>query len=115
MDCFLDKSGPQALLALRQIETRDAALPSKMVEEPTMEVSGGTISPSLQPEADTTEGITQAVAAILAPTIEASVEKAVRAGVLLIKELGEHASRLNNAENRISNIEEELHQAQATQ
>lgn len=39
----------------------------------------------------------------------------MQTGMLLIKrELWEHASLLNEAENRISNIEEVMYQAQAT-
>lgn len=83
---------------------------------PAMEVNGSPTPLSQQQEDNTTDRITQGVAAILASTIEASVEKAVNAEILLIKwELGEHASRLNEAEKIIPNIEEEIYQAEATE
>lgn len=42
------------------------------------------------------------------------MEKAVSAGMQQLKaQIGEHATRLNEAEHRISNIEEELYQAQS--
>lgn len=50
-----------------------------------MEVSVGTAPPSHQHEVHNTERIAQAVAALLAPTIAASVEKAVQAGILHYK------------------------------
>lgn len=48
--------------------------------------------------------------------IAASVEKAVNAGMKQIKaQLGEHTTRLNDLEHRLSGVKEELYQAQATE
>lgn len=81
-----------------------------------MEISAGPAHPSHHSEEYNTERIAQAVAALLAPKIAALVEKAVHAGMQHIqKELREHASQLNKAEQRLSKTEDELYQAQATE
>lgn len=62
-----------------------------------MEISAAPVPPSSHPEDHNNERIAQAVAALLAPTIAASVEKAVQAGMVrLRREIGDH-KRLNEA------------------
>lgn len=59
--------------------------------------------------------IAQAVAALLSQTITAAVDRAVATGITqLRKELGDHAKRLSELEHHISDIEDEIHQSQAS-
>ena len=133
MDKFVEKSGARAHMAQTapptaaqpQIEAPALAYsaPRTSTTPAAMEVSGDS-SPTPPPHApppqasgeNTTERIAQAVAALLSPMIAASVEKAVNAGMAQIKaQLGEHGTRLNELEHRLSSAEEELYQAQATE
>lgn len=110
MDSFVERNSLWAPLAQRQIEAGDVAFLSSVADAHDMELSG---TPSHQREAKEIEHIAQTVAAILVPTIFTSVEKAVTAGMQQIKkELGEHASCLNEDEDKIASIEEELYNAQ---
>lgn len=81
-----------------------------------MEVSAGPTYPSTLPMDHSTKHIAQAVAALLAPSIASIVEKAVQAGMdQTKKELGGHTSRLNEAEIRLSTIEDGRYQDQFTE
>lgn len=97
------------------------ALPDAAAEEPDMEVGGCTAStlltsgpsqhasPSTHQGDSDTDRIAQAVAALLAPMITASMEKAVDAGMRQFKkQLGEHATRLNEVEHRLSSVAEDM-------
>lgn len=101
MDCFVENNGPQSQMGRKQIEAPVSALPEHMADAPEMELSGCTASASSHHGDSSTERIAQAVAALLTPTVAASVEKAVNAGMRQIKKvLGEHETRLNEAEHR---------------
>lgn len=80
-----------------------------------MEVSVGPTPPYHQHEEHSTEHIAQVVAALLAPSITASVEKEHAWMLQFKKKLGEEASRPNEVAQRLSNIEDELYQAQTTE
>lgn len=81
-----------------------------------MEVSSALARASPQPADNNTESIAQAVTALLAPTIAASVEKAVQAGMTQFKkDLDDHAARPTETDLRLYNIEDEHYQAQATE
>lgn len=106
MECFLDKSGPRLQTAQLPPEMAAAASLHNMAEAPDMEISVDSTPPTSQHMEHNTERIAQAVAALLAPTIASSVEKTVQAGMAQIrKELGEHATHLNETDIRLSNIE----------
>lgn len=127
MDRFVEKNGPRSYAAVAartphpQIEAPALAYTEPTTDtEPDMEVSGAAApSPSADATVQTTspsstERIAQAVAALLSP-ITASVEKVVSAGMQQLQaQLGEHASRLNETEHRIANIEEELYHSQSS-
>lgn len=65
-------------------DTAVSALSSYMVEAPEMEVSASPAPPSQQQGDSNTDCFAQAVAVLLTPTIAASVEKAVNAGMIQI-------------------------------
>lgn len=59
--------------------------------------------------------MSQAVAALLFPTITAAVDRAVTTGIAqLCKELGDQAQILPEAKHRISMLEDDLYQNNAT-
>ena len=135
MDRFLEKGGARSYAAAAprtgqpQIEAQALACTDPIVDStPAMEVSTTaappftphTVQPSLPPpqagDIHNIELMAHAVAALLFPMIASSVEKAINAGMQKLQaQLGEHATRLNEAEHRIANIEEELYQAQSTE
>lgn len=115
MDRFVEKTdlrSQTALMAQPQIEAMFSALPDHAADAPDMKVSGCSASPSSHHRDNNTELIAQAVAALLTPIIATPVEKTVNVGMQHIKKQLEHIIRLNEAENRLSNMEEELYQAQ---
>lgn len=135
MDRFVKKTGARSHVtatsqtAQSQIEAPVSALPDDTVDNPDIEVSAHTTPPSslqnsLSPHSapppylgySNTDRIAQAVAGLLSPMITTSVEKVVDVGMRQFKaQLGEHPTRLGEVENRLSSLEEEVYQAQATE
>lgn len=113
MERFLEKNGARSCPApAPQIEAGDAAYHTSVAEASSMEVSAAPSSTPPQQGDMQTQDIAKAVADILTPTITATVERAVSAGILLLKkELGEHSTRFNEAEHRLSNLEDEVYQS----
>lgn len=134
MDRFVEKTGVRSYAAATMQPARTQpetpVLPNSAPDDPGMEVNVPTAPPSslhsplsLHPASPSpyqgdndTDRIAQAVAALLSPMITASVEKAVDAGMRQVKaQLGEHSTRLHEVEHRLSSLEEEVYQAQATE
>lgn len=93
----------------------DATREESMEQQTPSQTTGTNVSPHIfNPSGDDSQyiRIAEAVAALLKPTINEAVEKAVSQGIVqLKKEMGAQGKRLQEAELRIASLEEELQQA----
>lgn len=112
MDHFLTHSGPVTNPGTVPAQPPSESQTVKMADSVALRATGSSaLHAAAEPvlSEEVYDKIAQAVATLLSPTITLAVDRAITAGIdQFHSELREHASRLSEAENRISVIEGEI-------